>query len=85
VVLASESAGKGAANAGRIVRVSGNDLGTGVLESLGLLRLRLPGDGADTESAVPVGKDRASQSPSLRTGGADNGNNLLLGHDDSPE
>ena len=78
-------AGKGAANVSRIVGVAGNDLGPGVLERLGLLRVRLPGDGADSESAVSVGQDRASQSPALRTGGPDDRNDLFLGHDDSPK
>ena len=79
------SAGKGAANARRIVGIAGNDVGPGVLESLSLLRFRLAGDGADSESAIPVGQDSASQSPALRTGGPDNGNDLFLGHDESPK
>ena len=45
----------------------------------------VPGDRADGEPAVPVGQDRANQPAALRAGGADDRDDLLLGHDDSPK
>ena len=76
-------AGERALQALDIVDVGRDDLGAERGEGAGLVGLDVAGEGAGREGTGFVAQDGAHQSAALGAGGADHGDDLLLGHCDS--
>src|ERR1039458_1072490 len=63
-----------------VIHIGRHHLGAEAGELLCLLGIGIARDGTHPEVALSVAQNGAHQSPTLRTGSADHGNDFLLGH-----
>ena len=73
-------ASEGALEARRVVGIAGHDLRTGCGQSPRLVGVGLARDRTHGKPPFGIGEDGAREAPALRSGGADDGDGLLVGH-----